>query len=59
MVIDVSIPKVTPGRADDAPVYDTHNQGKYLVMAVRQIISPDHGETIIEIAKDTYTEKHE
>ena len=59
MVINVSIPKVTPGRADDAPVYDTHNQGKYLVMAVRQIISPDHGETIIEIAKDTYTEKHE
>ena len=58
MMVDVSIPKVSPGRADDAPVFDNFHQGKYLVMAVRQIISPDHAETVVEFAKDTYTEKH-
>lgn len=58
MMVDISIPKVSPGRADDAPVFDNFHQGKYLVMAVRQIISPDHAETIVEFAKDTYTEKH-
>lgn len=58
MMVDISIPKVSPGRAGDAPVFDNFHQGKYLVMALRQIISPDHAETIVEFAKDTYTEKH-
>lgn len=58
MMVDVEIPKIDASVQSDIPGNDKYTQGKYIVMACRQIISPDHGETIVEFAKDTYTESH-
>lgn len=58
MMVDVKIPKIDAGIQSDIPSNDKYTQGKYIVMALRQIISPDHAETVVELAKDTYTESH-
>lgn len=58
-MVDVDIPKIDMRVTSGVPENDTYVQGKYLVTAVRQIISIDHGETIVEVAKDTYTQSHD
>lgn len=58
MMVDVRIPIMDARKESEIPEYDKYIQGKYLVMALRQIIHPDKGETVVELVKDTYTESH-
>lgn len=58
MMVDVSIPLRNVKVESDIPEYDKYIQGKYLVMALRQFITHDKGETIVELAKDTYPQSH-
>lgn len=58
MMIDVTIPQQDPLEESDVPEDDKYIQGKYLITALRHIITPDHAETIIELAKDTYNKVH-
>lgn len=55
-MIFVEIPKLKDN--SDVPESDAYIQGKYIVTALRQIISPDSGETVVELAKDSYTKSH-
>ena len=57
-VVDVSIPQMDGQKRSDIPEYDKYIQGKYLVTALRQVIGPAQGETVVELAKDTYPQSH-
>lgn len=58
MMINIDIPKMTGNKESDVPENDIYIQGKYIITAMRQIIRPDHGETVVELAKDSYTQSH-
>ena len=58
MMVDITIPLRDVRNESSIPEYDTYIQGKYIITALRQVISHDKGETIVELAKDTYPQSH-
>jgi hypothetical protein len=57
MMIDVQIPK--EDERVDMPENDKYLSGKYLIIALRQMIKSDNATTIVEMARDSYTTSHE
>lgn len=42
------------GREDDMPDDEKYISGTYIIMALRQLIKPNSGVTVVELAKNTY-----
>lgn len=58
MMVDISIPLRDVRHEADIPEYDKYIQGKYIITALRQFITHDKGETIVELSKDSYSQSH-
>lgn len=59
MVVSVDVPRPDSRDKSEDPDSEKYIKGKYIVMALRQIIQPDHAVTVVELAKDSYPENHE
>lgn len=56
-MIDMRIPK--EDARNEESERERYMSGKYLVIALRQILTPDKGITVVEMAKDSYSQSHE
>lgn len=55
-MVDIVIPEINIKKTSEIVENDKYIQGKYIVTALRQYIKPGNAVTIVEFAKDTFTQ---